>query len=438
MNKTIVVDTNILLDDRGALLGFTDTNIVIPFVVLEELDNHKKAHGILGANARSTIRLLDELSSAGDIITGVIVEGNSTIKVIAWTSACQVQLEKHQLLDIPDNRIIASALCIKESDVNLEVNLVSNDICVRTKAKMLGLPTTAHVTGAITDSIDEVYDGVLETFADPEYINNLHAIGYADKPDGVVLHENQFVRFISNVKESHTGLGRYFEGKVIKAGEIKSVAGIRPRNLRQTLSLDVLMDPDIELVTLLGKAGTGKTLLALAAAVEQVIEKGDYEKILLVKAPVAMGPDIGFLPGELMAKILPHFESFLDNLYLLFPAYKKKSSEDLVEHLMGTGKLELLPPTYMRGRSLSNTIVIVDEVQNLKAEEVKTIATRIGEGSKLIMLGDINQVDRERLDGLHNGLTHLVEAFKDQDCAAHITFTKGERSSFADIAAEIL
>jgi PhoH-like ATPase len=428
LKKTYVLDTNVILDD-ARILDKLEGKVVIPFQVLEEIDLHKKDKNETGANARYFARLMNEISKAGDLFAGV---KHGPVEVFAYALSDKVQdkMASLKLEDIPDNRIIASALCFKSSI------LLSNDITLRLKAGTLGQKCDVHNKSLRADSIDEVYSGMCEVEVLPEDINELYAEGKLGTKKKLV--NNQFVLVKSSVDSKHTAIAKYRDGVLHKLVEKKGVSGIRPRNLKQSMCMDALMDPSIDLITILGPAGAGKTLLSLAAALDQALGSAPkYDKIILMKAPVPVGLDVGFLPGNLLEKILPHFQSFLDNLEILMPQ-AEKSTLTFLTHLMEIGKLEMLPPTYIRGRSLPNTFIICDEAQNLTREEIKTIATRVGEGSKLVMMGDIYQIDRQGLDFSNNGLTHLVETFKGQACASHITMTKGERSTFAELAADIL
>lgn len=434
--KTYVLDTNVLLDDLKIFDKFGNNEIVLPFVVLEELDKHKTAKGELGANARNIIRQLDVFANEGDLLKGVISK-KTKISVATWTAKCKAQLSKAQLVDMADNRILVTALVLRAA--KKPTVLVTNDVSLRIKAKSMGLETQSHVSADKVDSVDDIYSGLLDFYAPGIVIDQLHSAGEIAVPEGIKLLPNEYIHLIDNSNEKHTALGRFNGNRVVKVGTIKAVAGLKPRNSRQAVALDALMDPNITLVSLLGKAGGGKTVISLAAAVEQVFNNiKTYDKIILIKPISFVGEDIGYLPGTQQDKILPHFGNYIDNLIQLFPSFKDKSPEELLEHLTYAGKLEICPPTYLRGRSLPNSFIIVDEVQNLTRHEIKTIATRLGDNSKLVVLGDVNQIDNDRLDSMDNGLTHIIEAFKNETCAAHITFLKGERSTFSSLAADLL
>lgn len=434
--KTYVLDTNVLLDDVKIFDKFEGKDIILPFVVLEELDKHKTAKGELGANARNIIRQLDELSATGDLIKGVSTSKKTKISVCLWSTKCQALLTKNKMIDMPDNRILVTSLVMIAAKKT--VTLLTNDISLRLKAQSHGVDTAAHDVKNALDSVDDIYSGLIDFYVPGKVIDQLHANSSIEVPKGISLQPNEYVHFIDEANDRHTGLGRYDGFKVVKITPVKSVSGIKPRNVRQAVAIDALLNNNITLVSILGKAGGGKTIAALAAAIEQVFDSKKFDKIILIKPISFVGEDIGYLPGSQMEKILPHFGNYIDNLMQLFPSYRDKTPESLLEYLTHSGKLELCPPTYMRGRSLPRSFIIVDEVQNLSRHEIKTIATRLGEDSKLVVMGDINQIDNHKLDALDNGLTHIIEAFRDETCAAHITFLKGERSAFSAIAAEKL
>lgn len=423
-----MLDTNIILDD-ARILDKLEGKVVIPFQVLEEIDTHKKDRNEVGANARYFTRQLNELMKSGDLLTG-IKTGKADVVAVPWHGKVEDKLTSLGLVDMPDNRIVATALCYKNSI------FLSNDLALRLKGTSLGQKCESHTKDLHTDSIEEVYRGLTEVSVGAEVINTVYAAGSVATK--LKMPENQFVHLRSSIDEKHAAMARFQDGKFVKITDYKHVSGIKPRNMSQSMAIDVLMDQDVTLVTMLGRAGCGKTLCALSAALEQTLGSNpEYDKIVLMKAPVPVGLDVGFLPGNLMEKILPHFQSYLDNLEVLMPP-AEKAAQTFLTHLMDMGKLEMTPPTYIRGRSLPKTFIICDEAQNLTKEEIKTIATRVGEGSKLVVMGDIYQIDRNGLDFSNNGLTHLIESFKGQKCAAHITLTKGERSSFSELASEIL
>lgn len=429
MKKIYVIDTNVIFDDPRVVEKLSADSIIIPFQVLEEIDNHKCDKNHIGANARYFSRFLNTLFK--DTVGSPIVRTDRyTLSIIPWSKDMSKKLDDLSLEDMPDNRIIITALGIKNSV------LVTGDISMRLKAGSLGQKCKPYQAGETANSIEEVYSGIREMTVSDTLVDSLYAQGSIDFESD--MYDNEYAILRSEIDGKKSALVRHDDGELIRIQDRKSVSGIKPKNVKQTVALDAMFDDDITLVTLLGPAGVGKTLISLAAAIEQTLGSANkYDKIILMKAPVPVGLDIGYLPGTLLDKIIPHFQSYIDNLELLMPN-STKSPMVYLNHLMDIGKLELLPPTYIRGRSLPKTFIICDEAQNLTRDEIKAIATRIGEDSKLIVMGDIYQIDRTGLDFANNGLTHIIESFKEHECAAHITLTKGERSSFAEIAAELL
>lgn len=401
--------------------------IFIPIDVIGEIDDHKKDLGEVGANARTAARLLDKYSEEGDLVKGVKLPNGSTLKIVVWNEKQQELLEKHCLSNIPDNRIICAALAHRAI-------LVSNDLAVRIKARALKLKAKCHQTLDLPNSVEDVYGGITTLEVDSGVIDQFYADGQCEL-EGEYF-PNHYILLQSNSRKGHTAIGRWNKGVLRRISLPKSISGIKPRNLEQTIAFDALLDETLDLVSMIGKSGVGKTILVLAAALELVLERQSYDRIVLMKSPVAVGKDIGFLPGSVMEKILPHYQSYIDNLEVLLGSRKEKPW-NIVEDLISIGKIEMVPPALLRGRSFNSAYIIIDEAQNLDHHEIKTIATRLGENSKLVVMGDIKQID-VRLDALSNGLTYLVEAFKDESCAAHITLSKGERSSFAELAAEKL
>jgi PhoH-like ATPase len=419
----LVLDTNILLKDPK-ILNISAEKIIIPIDVIHELDAHKNDHGEVGANARASIRFLDTYSELSDI-TQESEEVHITVGV--WTPTLSRLLKSNKLPDSPDSRILCTALANKSI-------LVSDDLAVRIKARVLGLEVRSSEFFDPNSLTDDVYGGMIDIQVDGNKIDELHSKGACTLEEE--LHPNQYVLLTSNINVKHSAIGRMKNGRVLKISEYGEAFGLKPRNVGQKAALDMLMDPDVVLASMMGHSGCGKTILALSAAFEQVLERSLYNKVILMKSLPTVGQSLGYLPGTEMEKLAPYLNSYLDNIAQLFPS-KNQPPDAILQLLISGGSLEVAPPTYVRGRSITNTIIVVDEVQNMSKHEIKTIATRLGEGSKLIVLGDIKQIDTN-LDYLNNGLTCLVEAFKDEPCAAHVTLTKGERSLFADLAAEKL
>ena len=337
----------------------------------------------------------------------------------------------------PDNQILATILNVKAANPERQVVLVSQDINMRVKADSLGIESEDYTNNQIVQKVEEVYSGFVTRTVEDNLIDVFYTGGKVYmKQEEVRLFPNQFVMLVSDINEKKSALCKFkgYDKPLVKVRECKEgVWGIRGKSKEQQFALDLLMDPDIKLVTILGRSGGGKTLLALAAALEQTLETRTYKKIIVSRPVQPMGRDIGFLPGDMKEKLLPWLAPVQDNLEFLMG----DSQEDL-QSLMEDGTIELEALTYIRGRSIANAIMLIDEFQNLNLHELKTILTRVGENTKIVLTGDINQLDNIFLDSTNNGLTHAVEKFKQYDIAGHVTLQKGERSILATIASEIL
>jgi PhoH-like ATPase len=437
LKKVFVLDTSVLVHDPQALKVFQDNDIVIPLAVVEEIDGHKKRQDEVGRNARWVSAFLDKLRTVGHLDTGVPLGDNR--------GSIRVELN-HQLIDrLPaaldrtkvDNRIIAVALALKESSPD-PVILVTKDINMRIKADALGIAADDYQTDKI--QIEEVYTGTATVKVNPELIDRFYADGSVLIQE-VELEPNQMVILEDEFGSSKSALGRHLQnGKVVllRFGN-QDPFGLKARNKEQKFALELLLDDEIRIVTLIGRAGTGKTLLALAAGLQKVVEDSRYRRLSVARPVIPMGHDLGFLPGDIDEKLRPWMQPIYDNLEFLFSNRDQNEKIDqLVNSLKGLGVLELEALTYIRGRSIPDQFVIVDEAQNLSPHEVKTVVTRAGEGTKIIFTGDPYQIDHPYLDSNSNGLTYLVEKFKHEKIAGHITLVKGERSDLAELGSRIL
>lgn len=435
--KVFVLDTNVLLHDHTCIYNFKENDIVIPIVALEELDYFKKGNEMINYHAREFTRELDKI--AGDnLFNGGITLGKGHGKLrIETGKPFSPEMEQSFAEKNPDHRILAIAKYLQKEDPKHPLILVSKDINLRMKAKSLGLMAQDYLSDKIKD-IDTlkrevvVVEGVDDALVQKMY-NGYEGIDA--KEIGQEPHANQYF-IIKGSKSSALG---HFNQATNSIGRIEKIRayGIDPRNSEQTFSLDALMRPEIQLVALTGKAGTGKTLLALAAALQQ--EK-NFNQILLARPIVPLANrDIGFLPGDVNDKIGPYMQPLFDNLTVIKNKFKSASKDyQYIEELQRTDKLLITPLAYIRGRSLSNVFFIVDEAQNLTPHEVKTIITRAGEGTKFVFTGDIQQIDHPYLDMKSNGLTYLSDKMHGQDIFAHINLVKGERSYLADLASTLL
>lgn len=441
--KYYVLDTNVLLSDPDALFAYKKSDIVLPLKVLEEVDKHKKRQDGVGAHARKTIRILDEMRSKGSLSTGVKLGKNlGTLTVL---SGEQQLLPDNLSWEDPDNQIICTALTLKtvveeetsDTEEKPKVTLVSQDINVRVKCDALGLLTDDYVSNQVVDKIEEVYTGFTTHLVDDALIDRFYQgeklyISEKDKK----LFPNQFVMLVSNANEKKTALAKFknYNHALRKVQEFSDgVWDIRAKNKEQHFALDMLMDPDIKIVSILGRAGGGKTLIAIAAALQQILADTKYKKLIVSRPVQPMGRDIGFLPGTLEEKMTPWLAPVQDNLEFLMGDDKEH-----LKMLVEKGTIEMEALTFIRGRSISNAFIIIDEAQNLSVHELKTIVTRVGEETKIILTGDIEQIDNAYVDSTTNGLTYAVEKFKDYEIAGHITLQKGERSAVATLAANVL
>jgi len=435
--KIFVIDTNVILHDFHCLYKFQENDVVIPIVVLEELDRLKKGESQINFNAREFTRELDKLSG-DNLFNGGISLGKDLGNLSIETGKPYSEKLKQSFPEpTPDHRILAIAEDVKEKKKTQEVILVSKDINLRMKAKSLGILAQDYKNDQIAN-IERIHKDIeIIDSADDQLISQLY-----ESHDGIPIGEfkiaplpNQY--FILKGQKS-SALAHYNPfNKVLERVEKTRTYGIDPRNAEQTFSLDALNRSDVQLVALTGKAGTGKTLLALAAALHQ---ERKFNQILLARPIVPLANrDLGFLPGDVKEKILPYMQPLFDNLSVIRNQFKSQSKEYMqIEEMQKSERLMISPLAYIRGRSLSNVFFIVDEAQNLTPHEVKTIITRAGEGTKIIFTGDIQQIDSPYLDSKSNGLSFLADRMKGQDIFAHVNLVKGERSYLAELASDLL
>jgi PhoH-like ATPase len=457
--KTFVVDTNVLLHNPDALFVFEENDVVVPFAVVEELDDFKRGNEDLARNARRCIRHLDRLRQSGSLTEGVTWGDNGQRTGKIRIAVVEGERPKPIAKETPDNRIIGVAYMLKEAGER--AIFVSKDINARIKADALGLTAqdfehrkvdadrlfTGHFDVEVAgDVIDELYEQrMLSLDRITEHLSYTEANGATYEHE---LSPNEFVVLKDVADESHSGLARRLadtDHLIPVSSPRKPVFGVMSRNTEQTLAMDLLLDDDIRLVTLTGGAGTGKTLLALAAGMSKVFQEERYDKLLVARPIVPMGKDIGYLPGEKDEKLSAWMQPIFDNLeYLLstrgsaFQSTESISTEQRLERLLADGKLMLEALTYIRGRSIPNQFMIVDEAQNLTPHEVKTIISRAGEGTKLVLTGDIEQIDNPYLDSASNGLSYSIERMRGVGIVGHVTLAKSERSELASMAAERL
>lgn len=440
MIKNFVLDTNVLLYDPQALFRFEENNVIIPITVIEEVDRFKKDMNETGRNARQVSRYLDDMRKAGSLSAGLPLSGGGVLRVEMYEEQIMKRLPPELREEQGDNRILAVALRVKDEDKENPVVFVTKDTNLRIKADALGLKAEDYESDKV--DIEELYSGCSEVAVPAETVDRFHGQGWVTL-DNQPFYPNQCVTLRDEANPSHTALGKYRAEErrivpVIKTGK-QGVWSIFPRNREQAFAFDLLLDDSVKLVTLVGKAGTGKTLLAIAAGLHKTAEENVYNRLLVSRPVFPMGRDLGFLPGDIEEKLTPWMQPIFDNVELLLSGHEaeKRHSKGYKE-LMAMGIMDIEPLTYIRGRSIPLQYMIVDEAQNLTPHEIKTIITRAGEGTKIVLTGDPYQIDNPYVDSASNGLTYVVERFKEQPIAGHVTMTKGERSELAELAANLL
>ena len=461
MRKTFVLDTNVLLHDPNALTKFQDNHVVVPIEVVEEIDRFKRDPSEKGRNARQISRLLDEFRERGNLAEGVTIDEASggILKVVFCRAETLAQLPPELRSGNGDNNILAVALEQRLQEVmgsQPPVVLVTKDTNLRIKADAVGLIAQDYTTDKV--DIADLYPGICELWLSAELMDRVKdaaGLPLGSLPEGRVaaagLQANEGVTLVDQAQPNHTLLARFQAGTAAlhplqRAAKVK-LGRIQPRNREQTFALDLLLDPEVQLITLVGKAGTGKTLLALAAGLNQVADERIYDRLLVTRPVIPLGKDIGYLPGDLEEKMGPWMQPIIDNLDFLLgggdeghPHQRggQRGPRNSWSDLKGLGLLEVEAISYIRGRSIPRQYMVVDEAQNLTPHEVKTIVTRVGQGTKIVLTGDPYQIDNPYVDAESNGLTWLVERFKGQSLAGHVTLSRGERSELAELAANLL
>lgn len=461
MEKNFVFDTNVLLHDPRAIFKFGDNDVVIPIYVIEEIDTFKKQMSELGRNAREASRLLDRYRERGDLREGVALESGGTIRVL-MTSKSLDNAFLHS--DKKDNLILAVALDLKDAEQDKPCILITKDTNMRVRANALGLASENFEEQDV--SVSELYPGACELFVPEELINQMHdegevvidAADYAPRISGSAhagagepmerFYANEYALLRSTGPGNQNSLARIPSDGVEGPNRARlkpmrpiqqAVWGVKPRNKEQTFALDALLNDDIKVVTMIGKAGTGKTLLAIAAGLRKVTDERVYNRLVVSRPVIPMGRDLGYLPGTVEEKLHPWMQPIFDNVeHLMGITRADKRAGRGARELMDMGIIEIEPLTYIRGRSMPNLFLIVDEAQNLSPHEVKTIMTRMGEGAKIVLTGDPYQIDNPYVDSESNGLTYVVSKFAGEPLAATMTLFKGERSRLAELSANLL
>jgi len=444
--KNLIIDTNVFLSDSECFEKFENNDLFVPIKVLEELDKHKTRQDSIGFHARQAIKRFDALRVSGSLSKGVkLGKGLGTLRFVRAEELAIEELPQGLSHKSSDNLILAAALAIKAENPSRKTIVVSQDVNMRVIADALGLLTEDYISSQVVASRDVIYEGFAKFLVDDFMVEEFY-----DKEDvwlyeedaaeqGIVLYPNQFVMLVSVENEKKTAIARFINWNspvkpLINFGE-NSIWGVSPRNKEQKCGMDLLMNDDIPFVSLIGRAGSGKTLMAMLAGLEQVLgaEKGRYNRIIVSRPVQPLGKDIGFLPGTMEEKMAPWMKPIFDNMQFIMG-----KDRTLLDMYMDKGIIEIDAITYIRGRSISDAYLIIDEAQNLTAHEVKTILTRVGENTKIILTGDIEQIDNIYTNETSNGLTYAIEKFKESNLSGHITFKKGERSKLATEASKLL
>ncbi|HHV37490.1 MAG TPA: PhoH family protein [Candidatus Cloacimonetes bacterium] len=441
--KIFVLDTNVLIHNPRAMFSFADNHVVIPIVVIEEIDQFKKGLDEKGRNARQIGRYLDDLRQNGALQDGVPTDQGGIIQVTVKREITDAAANLI-FMDRNDNLIIGTALYFKKQYPDKQVVLVSKDVNVRIKADTVGIRAENFETGTI--SFDEFYTGWTHEELDAELFQDILSSKVIDNPFEN-LYPNQYVRVTRKGDGDDPITLRYDHEKntlhALMHYRGDDVFGITARNFEQEMALDLLLDDDVKLVSLSGKAGTGKTLLAIAAGLKKVVDEEKYKRLVVSRPISPLGKDLGYLPGSKAEKFNPWMQPIYDNMDILLSAHEEKADRSgkikrraSIDDLLDFGFLELEPLTYIRGRSLPDQFMIIDEAQNLSPHEMKTIITRAGMNTKIVLTGDPYQIDIPYLDAISNGLSVAVEKLKGEGMVGHMTLDKGERSALADLAAK--
>lgn len=441
--RNYLLDTSVCLSDSSAIYKFDNHDIFLPLKVLEEIDKHKKRQDSVGLNARNIIRNLDELRSKGSLEKGVrLGKGQGILKVMSYEILNESGFPSDLDPNVADHIIIATAKAVQKLHPKRKTVVVSRDINMRVICDSVGLIAEDYTSEKAVNNSEELYQGFSEFLVDDQFIDRFYAgeqLYIAEDETNEKWFPNQYLLLISNSNPKKTCIARFNNHQApirrIVHDKVKDWR-IASRNKEQAFAIDMLLDPNIKLISLVGRAGSGKTLCAIAAGLQQTIglskEENVYSRLIVSRPVQPMGRDIGFLPGTMEEKMLPWLMPIQDNLKFLMG---DSSSLDMY---VEKGKIEIEALTYIRGRSIANAFIVIDEAQNLTRHEIKTIITRIGENTKIVLTGDVEQIDNVYVNETTNGLAHAVESFKDHIIAGHVTFRKGERSELATLASKVL
>lgn len=450
MKKAFILDTNILLFDPLSIHKLGVNDIIIPIVAIEEIDRFKRDMSENGRHARQFSRLIDELRKEGELAKGVKLPNGAMLSV--ELGGGDVPLPSELAMDKADNKMLGLCLMLKKEQPRRPIVFLTKDTNLRIKADALGITAEDYEPENVEP--DSLYSGTLTIKVDPSMVDEFYAnkrLAYSeklfenDKDLGAkTLFPNQYVILKDFANPTHTAMGRYskdLESIVPLVKPPEGLWGIFPKNAEQAFAVDALLNDEVKLVSLIGKAGTGKTLFAIAAGLVKTVDEGTYHRLLVSRPVFPLGKDIGFLPGTIEEKLNPWMQPIYDNVDFLFGSSANRNRRGAgkgAQELMNQGLLQIEPLTYIRGRTIPQQYLIVDEAQNLTPHEIKTIITRAGDDTKIVLTGDSFQIDNPYVDSANNGLVYLVDRFKNESIAAHVTFVKGERSKLSELASNLL
>lgn len=448
--KAFILDTNVLLFDPLAFGRLGANDIIIPIVVIEEIDRFKREMSENGRHARQFTRLIDDMRKDGELSKGVKLPNGAVLSV--ELGGGDMPLPSELGMDKADNKILGLALQLKKESPRRAIHLLTKDANLRIKSDALGIIAEDYEPSNVEP--DQLYNGSSTLKVDPSIVDEFYAnkrvpfserLFEHDKEAPKMFYPNQYLILKDYANPTHTAMGRYskeLEAIVPLVKPPEGLWGVFPKNAEQAFAVDALLNDEIKLVSLLGKAGTGKTLFAIAAGLVKTVDEGVYQRLLVSRPVFPLGKDIGFLPGTVEEKLNPWMQPIYDNIDFLFgnsaANRTRRAAGKGAQELMNQGMLQIEPLTYIRGRTIPQQYLIVDESQNLSPHEIKTIITRAGDDTKIVLTGDSFQIDNPYVDSANNGLVYLVDRFKSESISAHVTFSKGERSKLSELASNLL
>lgn len=435
--KNYLLDTNVLLHDPNSLLRFKQNHVLIPIEVIEEIDRFKRERSELGQNARSVSRMLDSLRGQGRLSEGVPLQNGGVLKIV-FQDKDGMPGNGGQSDKSVDSRIIAQALALQRAHADVPTILVTKDINLRIKADTLGLAAEDYENDRV--ELQDLYTGLSERVVTADLIAQFKVREELDLPEGEIHHPNEYCSLVDAASPKKAVLCKVDAAgkKLVPIHDSRDgVWGIRPRNREQHFAFDALLDDRVKLVTLMGKAGTGKTLIAMAAGLKRTVQDREFRRLVVARPTISMGKELGFLPGSLEEKLAPWMQPIHDALEHL-EDLNMGSGHGRNQDLMRSGSIVVEALSYIRGRSIAHQFIIIDEAQNLTPLEVKTIITRVGQGTKIVFTGDPYQIDNPYVDSSSNGFNYIISRFRPYALSAHVELQKGERSELAELAANVL